>query len=506
MSTRSDKKYLEQWEEFRDNISKSTPVDLNETASEKDKRIKRLEANYEEWFKYYFPNFYKSEPAKFHIRATKRILTNPEWYEVRSWSRELAKTTRTMMEVLYLALTGKKKNIILVSHNLDNAEDLLKPYKTILESNNRIINDYGTQESLGEWESYKFKTKKGVSFRALGSGQSPRGKKNDEARPDVILIDDIDTDEECRNKDRIKDKVNWIEQALIPARSISEPLLILACGNVIAKYCCITEMGKKADKWEIINIRDKNGKSTWPAKNTEADIDRVLSLISNLSAQKEYYNNPLSVGEIFKELTWGKCPTLRTCDKIIVYADPSPSNNARTKSSSKAVGIIAQKGLSFYIYRFWMDNVGNAIFMDWLYEACKILDLEKVDPKRVYVENNSLQNPFYEQVLIPLRNQLHNKEKYRVPLRPDNRKKPDKNERIEGTLEPLNREGNLIFNVDRKEDPHFVRLEEQFLTFTMKAKDIDGPDCVEGGVWLLEKRVIKSGLDYATGTVADRGY
>jgi hypothetical protein len=82
-----------------------------------------------------------------------------------------------------------------------------------LERNNRIIHDYGTQKRIGSWETKEFKTRKGVSFRALGAGQSPRGTRNDAARPDVILVDDIDTDEMCRNPELIKERVKWIENS-----------------------------------------------------------------------------------------------------------------------------------------------------------------------------------------------------------------------------------------------------------------------------------------------------
>ncbi|MCH4831225.1 hypothetical protein E5F92_000435 [Flavobacterium columnare] len=57
----TDKKYLELWQQYRDNSYKATPIDLKETASEKAKRIAYLEANPEKWFKYYFPNYYTSE-------------------------------------------------------------------------------------------------------------------------------------------------------------------------------------------------------------------------------------------------------------------------------------------------------------------------------------------------------------------------------------------------------------------------------------------------------------
>lgn len=482
----SNKEYLDLWREFCENMDNATPIDLTESHGAKLKRITYLEQHPEEWFKYYFPNYYTSEPAEFHIKATKRVLANAEWYEVRSWARELSKSGRTMFEVLYLAMTGKKKNILLISNSADNAERLLLPYKGILERNNRIIADYGTQKKIGSWEANEFKTRKGISFRAIGAGQSPRGTRNDASRPDVILIDDIDTDEFCRNMELVKERVKWIEQALIPTRSISNGLLLIACGNIIAKYCCITEMGRKADKWEVVNIRDKNGKSTWPQKNSEVNIDRVLSSISFESYQKEYFNNPMDGGDTFKDILFDKCPQLRHCDTVVIYADPAPSNSDKTNASSKAIVIVAQKGIDYYLYKVWVDQMSNSQFCEYLFEAHDICKRAGVDPIYIWIENNSLQNPFYEQVIMPHIYRIGGERNTFLPIRPDDRKKPEKYARIEGTLEPLNRLGHLIFNIMEKVNPHMERMVAQFNNFSRKAKLMDGPDAVEGAVKIAQ--------------------
>jgi hypothetical protein len=272
MTKQSNKQLAENWNEFfKANIEAAT-VDHTESTIELKKRVAKLESDPEAWFKYYFPAYATAEPAPFHKAATRRLLANMEWYEVRAWSRELAKTTRTMMEVMYMALTGKKKNVILVSNSLDNAKKLLESYKDNFEHNPRIANDYGIQPIFGQWEANDFKTQCGCAFRAIGAGQSPRGTKNKNYRPDVILVDDIDTDEECRNPDVIDSKWKWVEKALISTRSINNPMLVLFCGNIIAEYCCITEAIKKADKVDIVNIRT-NGKSSWPQKTPRSILN-----------------------------------------------------------------------------------------------------------------------------------------------------------------------------------------------------------------------------------------
>ncbi|MBO4233893.1 hypothetical protein FO675_06195 [Riemerella anatipestifer] len=491
---KSNKEWLAEWKDFGDNIDSASPVDPYETPVAKIKRIKYLEANDEEWFKYYFSKFYTSEPADFHIDSTKRVMSRAEYYLVRSWARELSKSGRTMMEVLKLALTGVKKNILLVSNSYDNAERLLMPYKVILERNNRIINDYGIQKKIGAWEDGEFTTRKGVSFRALGAGQSPRGTRNNEIRPDVILIDDIDTDEDCRNSEIIANKVKWINEALIPTRSLSNRLLLIACGNIIADYCCITEMGAMADDWEVINITDENGNSSWPQKNSSEQIKIALRGMSYESIQKEYYNNPMDGGKVFKNLVDKEPFKLKHCDYVVIYADPATSNSESKKSSSKAVGIISNKGLCYNIHKAWVDQMTNAKFVDYLFEAFTICQNAGVDPIFIYIENNTLQNPFYEQVLLPMIYQKSVERNIALPIRPDERKKPEKWTRIEGTLEPLVRLEQLTFNAKEKDNPHMGRLKAQFKNANAKAKLLDGPDMVEGAVTIIKEKKASQAL------------
>lgn len=77
-----------------------------------------------------------------------------------------------------------------------------------------------------------------------------------------------------------------------------------------------------------------------------------------------------------------------------------------------------------------------------------------------------------------------------IGIIPDTRKKPEKFDRIEGNLEPLNRQGRLILNVDERDNPHMRRLEEQFLLVNRAMKSpADGVDCIEGGVWIVNQKI-----------------
>jgi hypothetical protein len=476
-----DRNALLRWEALKENMRRATTIDLNESPADKKRRIRDLESDHEAWFKYYFPDYYSAPAAAFQKTATKRFFEHDRWYEVRAWSRELAKSTRAMFETLKLTLTGKARNILLISWSNDNAINLLEPYMLNLEANQRIINDYGAQEKPGKWETGKFKTLKGVSFRAIGAGESPRGTRNEFARPDVILIDDIDTDKTVRNPEQVKKTWDWIERALIPTVSISGNWRILFCGNIIAKDCCITRAIEKADHTDIINIRDKFGKSSWPEKNSEEDIDRLLSKLTNRARQGEYYNNPLTEGTVFKEIYYKAMQPLDHYKFLLAYGDPSFKGSRH--NDFKALSLIGPWHQEWHILKCFVDQTGLAQMAEW-YKT--IFDfVGKATPLYMFMEANATQDLILAQV-----NGYIFQNNYGFIVTGDFRAKGDKFSRIESLLEPLNSAQRLWFNAREKDNPHMIRMQDQFLALEPALSFYDdGPDSVHGGISLAQEKV-----------------
>ena len=149
--------------------------------------------------------------------------------------------------------------------------------------------------------------------------------------------------------------------------------------------------------------------------------------------------------------------------------------------------MVGYKDGKFYIYTGYLDQVVQSVFIDWFYG---IRDYVKNRTQVYnYIENNKLQDPFFEQVFKPLF-QAIGKIKGFINISPDERSKPDKASRIEGNLEHLNRDGQLIFNEAEKDNPNMKRLAEQFRLFSMQLKTAaDGPDCIEGAVWILNEKI-----------------
>lgn len=495
---RTEKQMLLRWDLLVKEILESTETNNYETEEEQRIRIAHLEARPEEWFNYYFPAFTYAPSAAFHRLATERVLQNREWYEVRMWSRELAKSTRTMMEVLYLALVGhpvianpgeptgerfKKRYILMISNSLDNAVRLLMPYKANLEYNRRLIKDYGEQQNHGSWQESEFITQKGVAFRALGAGQSPRGTRNEEIRPDVIIFDDIDTDADCLNPELVAKKWRWIEEAAVGTRSVSEPTSIIFCGTRIAIGSCIEYATRLADHVDEINIRDRSGRSVWPEKNSELDIDRVLSQKSYAAQQKEYFNNPLTEGSVFKKMAYKPARHITEYQILVCYTDPSYKDT----NDYKAVVLVGKWQGEFHIIKCFLDKVTTAQMIDWFY---RIMDIVGNCKCYYLIEEVFMQDAIKKEISAAGRNGRT------IPIIGDTRKKPDKYTRIETVLEPLHRNGLFYLNKYEQDNPHMQRLEEQFIAFApgSRAHD-DGPDAVEGAVWMIMMKEGKGKID-----------
>lgn len=510
--TGKNRQLAEDWEEFLRTIRTHTAVDFTMSDAERAEKLRYLEARPLEWMRFMFYKFAKYEFAEFQKKAIRRIIGHSDgnWYEVLSWARELAKSTIVMMIVLYLVIVRRNKRvIILASATSDAAVKLLGVYRAQIEANERLKYFYGDLRGPKWTEDYFVLTNR-ASFMAMGWGQSPRGVKLDEVRPDLLLLDDYDTDEECRNIEVLNNKWQWFENALYFTRSISESLLTIWTGNIIARDCCVVRAGNKARElserpkplghWDIINIRmvDVNrpdpladyqsGRSVWPEKNSEETVDEVLAQVSMASAQKECFNNPVVEGRYFNDIKWGECPPLHKLKYVVSYGDPAYSNKVSKKAAQNSFKANVLLGLhegTLYVYTCYLQHVTNDEFVNWYYYLREYV--RERSQLRCFIENNTLQDPFYEQVFKPIFLQKGKERGFYINISPDERKKPEKFASIEGNLEPVHRAGRLVFNIREKDNPHMLRLQEQFNLFDDGLPaPADGPDAVEGGYYMCQ--------------------
>lgn len=522
-----DRRSLRYWEQYRDNVLKSTPVDLEEDVVAKQRRVKKLlkPGNETAFMAYYFPKYATADFAKFQHWTIREICENPTIFLTAAFSRDHAKSVLLMMIIILLYRRGELKNLLLVSYNKDNAEELLAPLRIQLESNQRLINDFGTLKGMMSWEAGKFVTSDGASFRALGSGQNPRGSRNEEARPDFILCDDLDDDEVCLNPARLDKVWDWCMGALFGCLSIEGQKRFVMVGNIIAKDSCIVRGSKVADRFKQVNLLAKTSrdlseeisyhtKLQKEAKKAEESdhkyLERLQMALDYLKSgiapswwqrfsileacymiqkmgyrlsQREYFNNPLTEGKVFQKdwIRYDKIPKLSKMSYMLSYLDPGFK---KTKTSdAKAWILMALDQGTFYIIKAFCGQASVNEMIAWGYELQEYLERgNAVAP--MWMEELFLQDLLYDDFAAVAK--AKNKP---LPVQGDKRKKPDKDARITATSGHFER-GNVIFNIQEEKNHHMQELVEQYLLYQPGGKSKkDGLDAVEGGMHKLQQMV-----------------
>lgn len=461
-----------------------------ETLTDRQKRIKGLLKDYSKFVEYYFPHYCTkkdgtiSHCAPFHKDAAKKVLKDGNIRAVFQWARGHAKSTHLDV-MIPLWLLAQKKDLlnvmVLVGKSESNAAVLLGDIQAELQYNYRYIDDFGVYYNQGDWAEGHFVTAQGQAFFALGRGQSPRGLRYREHRPDYIVIDDLDDDEITRNDQRVRELTEWVKEALFGCFGPDGGRFIMV-GNLIAKNSVLYNMSQtKGVTMTRVNITDKDGKPSWPDVWSPERIEQMKEFMGYRGFQREYMNNPITGGAVFKADWIRYKPVLKwkEYDSIVAYCDPS--FKATDKSDYKAVKVWGKKGSELHCLKAFCRQCTVGELVRWFY------DLHEVAIKQgividYYIEANMLQDMLLDEFATE-----GEKRGFQLPIRADKRKKPDKYARIEN-VSALWERGFVWYDIKQKDDADFQAALEQTLSFEkgMRGHD-DAPDADEGAIFILQK-------------------
>lgn len=247
---------------------------------------------------YYFPHYFKYPLAPFHwdfVEDAQDLadltIKQTAWITF----RESAKTSYAKMLVLWYICHEKKKFINWDSFDGDNSESALYDVVTELQTNQRLIADYGHlfYQEKGDSELAgkkpkkigRFVTENGIRVEAYSTQESARGRVHGSDRPDFFIFDDIETN---KTKDsyaftyKIRSHVDEVRSGLGPNGSI------LYLGNYITDDGVIeyiingdSATGSKGlyalenARVRFIPVMTKGGSLTWPGKYTKTNAEAI---------------------------------------------------------------------------------------------------------------------------------------------------------------------------------------------------------------------------------------
>ena len=129
-----------------------------------------------------------------------------------------AKSTNfTFKDSLHAVLYMYKHYILILSDSSEQAEGFLDDIKTELEDNGNIIMDFGLLKGEKAWRGSVAVTNTGVKVEAIGSGKKVRGRRHRNWRPDLIVLDDIENDENVNTPEQRRKLSNWFYKAVSKA-------------------------------------------------------------------------------------------------------------------------------------------------------------------------------------------------------------------------------------------------------------------------------------------------
>jgi predicted phage terminase large subunit-like protein len=489
------KREYEAWLREKESIKRELPT-TREDESQRKARVEKLLGSFETFSRYYFGHLMDSEFAWFHKKAAKEITVKKDILAVLEFPREHAKSIfADVLMPLFLKARGELTGMMIASANEKKASTLLGDIQAELMFNKRYIADYGEQRTIGDWTDSSFITADGIGFWAFGRGQSPRGTRNLEKRPNYGVVDDIDDAVIVRNSARCTEALDWILGDFYGAMPNKGSRLIIA-GNRIHKNSILAQLvgdvepddPKRKDMFHLkvfalenprTHLKDMAGVPAWKERYTREEILKKMNRQGFRIGLREFFHEHVVVGKMFKEehLPWVKVLPLALYDKLITYNDPSYKG---TKTSDfKSIVLIGKKGRYYDIIKCFCRQCSTAEMVRGHYNIAAVIH-DKLNCRH-YMEANFIQDLMLEEYW------REGEERGKtLRIRGDSRKKPDKEGRIEN-LTPFTEQGFIRFNQDEKQSPDMQELRNQFLAFPDGEHD-DGPDSVEGGVYLLNQK------------------
>lgn len=122
-------------------------------------------------------------------------------------------TNLTFKDDLHAILYQYKHYILILSDTYPQAAGFLEAISDELEENAAILEDFGPLAG-DVWREDVIVTKTKIKVQAKGAGQKVRGLKHKNWRPDLIVLDDIENDENVRTPEQREKLRSWFYKAV----------------------------------------------------------------------------------------------------------------------------------------------------------------------------------------------------------------------------------------------------------------------------------------------------
>lgn len=509
------------------------------------KRLAAIDLGY--FGRSYLPHYFVRESPEFHERLDdiwtqgvmkgkdpttqkKEISRDKGCRRGTAAPRGHAKSTNfTFKDTLHAILYQYKHYPMILSDSSDQAEGFLTDIKTELEENRNILEDFGSLKGK-VWKAGVILTSTDIKLEAIGSGKKIRGRRHRNWRPDLIVMDDIENDENVNTLDQRKKLESWFYKAVSKAGDTYTDIVyigtILHYDSLLSKvlknpeYHCVKYRGVISfaleenrhlwDAWEAIYTNLENDRRQedareffeankeemlegtevlWEAKLSYYDLMIIKVSEGEASFNSEIQNDPIDPDSCTFNEEWFDFYEESLIDfkdsRFIFIGSNDPSLGKNKKSDTSSIIIIAKDLTTGYMYilEASIEKRKPDAIIDDAIETSKRLKRDFKKPLYKFgVETVQFQH-FFKDVMAKKSAEVG---EY-LPIEEINSTQ-NKNLRIE-SLQPFIKNKYLKFNAKHK------ILLQQLREYPMGKND-DGPDGLEMAVRLALGIKGNSKVDY----------
>ena len=231
---------------------------------------------------------------RFHIELWE-LFTSKHKFVAAAAPRGHGKSTAiTYAYLLANVLFRERRFVIIVSDTESQSVNFLGDIKTELKENEDLINLFNIKGFIKDTESdIIIEFNDGHTFRIMAKGaeQRLRGTKWNNLRPDLIICDDLESDEAVYNKERREKFKRWFYGALIP--SLSKEGIVRIVGTILHLDSLLNslmpEESMKSTTVEPLRTYNFITRNQWKSVRYRAHNPEFTELLWPTRFSKEYF-------------------------------------------------------------------------------------------------------------------------------------------------------------------------------------------------------------------------
>jgi predicted phage terminase large subunit-like protein len=236
------KEFLEELAKLAESLRRTIEAECDGFASDaaaSRQRRERVQNDFAFFRHTYFPHYCRYGDSVLHVwldETLPALVANPDGQRLACAAPrgEAKSTIVALIFVLWCLLTGRKRYVILVADAFEQAAALLEAVKSELEVNPRLVMDFAEGTGQGRvWNVGVAITAANAKVQAFGSGKRMRGLRHGPHRPDLVICDDLENDENVKSPEQRDKLQGWLQKTVLSLGEAGDTMDVILVGTVL---------------------------------------------------------------------------------------------------------------------------------------------------------------------------------------------------------------------------------------------------------------------------------